>query len=113
MPLQGISPRFPRLPPHEEAKSLLCLTLIPYLRAKLEERVTQWQLDGVSQGWPQAVLRLYSTVHFVWESFVLSNYVYYMSGRAVSHSPLLRFAGVTLQYAVEEEDSKYAPTLLL
>jgi hypothetical protein len=68
----------------------------------------QYQLLGVSQGWVQILLRLHSTLHFVWESSVLGNYLSYMTGHASSHSPLLRLAGVTLQYAAEhEQDSKY------
>jgi hypothetical protein len=101
-------PRFPRLPLKEEAISLLCLCVVPYLRAKLEDRVTQYQLLGVSQGWVQALLRLHSTLHFMWEGSVLSNYMSYMTGHAASHSPLLHLAGVTLQYAAEhEQESKY------
>jgi hypothetical protein len=101
-------PRFPRLPLEEEAISLLCLCVVPYVRAKLEDRVTQYQLLGVSQGWVQVLLRLHSTLHFIWEGSVLSNYVSYMTGHAASHSPLLHLAGVTLQYAAEkEQESKY------
>jgi hypothetical protein len=108
VPLHGILPRFPRLQPHEEAMSLLCLCVVPYLRAKLENKVTQCQLQGTSQGW----VRLYSAVHSVWEGCVLGNYLCYMSGSAPSHSPLLHLAGVTLQYAAEQnQESKYGSSL--
>jgi hypothetical protein len=108
IPLRGITPRFPQLPLEEEALSLLCLCVLPYVRAKLEDRVTEYQVLGLSQGWVKVLLRLHSTLHFVWESSVLSNYLSYMTGHAASHSPLLRLAGVTLQYAAEhEQDSRY------
>ncbi|PSN38097.1 Peroxisome assembly protein 12 [Blattella germanica] len=110
-PLKGISPRFPRLPPIEEARSLICLTLIPYLKAKLEERATKFRLEGVTQGWIQFLLRLHSCMHFAWETYVLANYITYMSGRAESHSPLLRLTGVTLQYAADEEQDSKLPLL--
>ncbi|KAJ9594576.1 hypothetical protein L9F63_027444 [Diploptera punctata] len=47
----------------------------------------------------------------MWEGYVLINYINYMSGRAVSHSPLLRLAGVTLQYTAEEEQEHKFPLL--
>jgi len=103
IPLHSVVPKLPRLPPRQEAVSLLCLCVVPYLRAKLEERVTQCQLLGPSQGWVQVLLRLHSASHFLWEAIVLGNYLYYMSGRAASHSPLLRLAGVTLKYAVNRD----------
>jgi hypothetical protein len=103
IPLHRIVSKLPRLPPRQEAASLLCLCVVPYLRAKLEDRVTQCQLMGPSRGWTRVLLRLHSACHFLWESVVLGNYLYYMSGRAASHSPLLRLAGVTLKYAVEQE----------
>lgn len=103
IPLHSVVSKLPRLPPRQEAVSLLCLCVVPYLRAKLEERVTQRQLLGPSQGWVQVLLQLHSAFHFLWEAIVLGNYLYYMSGRAASHSPLLRLAGVTLKYAVDQE----------
>jgi hypothetical protein len=82
--------------------------MMPYLRAKLEDRVTQCKLLGPSQGWMQVILWLHSALHLVWESSVLGNYLYYMNGHADSHSPLLHLAGVTLQYAAgEAQDSRY------
>ncbi|XP_069700986.1 peroxisome assembly protein 12-A [Periplaneta americana] len=108
IPLRGISSTFPRLPPREEAMSLVCLCLVPYLRAKLEDRITQYQLEGIPRGWGQVLLRLHSALHLVWESSILGNYLYYMSGNTSTHSPLLRLAGVTLQYAADmEEETKY------
>ncbi|KAJ4429353.1 hypothetical protein ANN_28115 [Periplaneta americana] len=94
---------------HEkEAMSLVCLCLVPYLRAKLEDRITQYQLEGIPRGWGQVLLRLHSALHLVWESSILGNYLYYMSGNTPTHSPLLRLAGVTLQYAADmEEETKY------
>lgn len=111
VPLHGIMPRFPQLPLQQEAMSLLCLCVVPYVRAKLEDRVTEYQLLGVSQGWVQVLLRLHSTLHFVWESSVLGNYLSYMTGHAASHSPLLHLAGVTLQYAAEHEQESKFPLL--
>ena len=74
--------------------------------------MTRCQLLGPSRGWVQVLLRLHSAFHFLWEAVVLGNYVYYMSGRAASHSPLLRLAGVTLKYAVEwERDLRFVPRL--
>jgi Pex2 / Pex12 amino terminal region. len=103
IPLHSVVSKLPRLSPRQEAVSLLCLCVVPYLRAKLEDRVTQCQLLGPSRGWVQVLLRLHSAFHFLWEAVVLGNYLSYMSGRAASHSPLLRLAGVTLEYAVDRE----------
>jgi hypothetical protein len=70
--------------------------------------VTQYQLQGTSQGWVQ----LYSALHSVWEGSVLGNYLCYMSGNAASHSPLLYLAGIMLQYAPEQKHaSKYGSFL--
>ncbi|GFG32345.1 hypothetical protein Cfor_10187, partial [Coptotermes formosanus] len=91
--------------------SLLCLCVVPYLRAKLEDRVTKCQLLGPPRGWVQVLLRLHSAIHFLWETSVLGNCLYYMSGRAASHSPLLHLAGVTLKYAVEQEQDVRFPLL--
>ncbi|XP_021921814.1 peroxisome assembly protein 12 isoform X2 [Zootermopsis nevadensis] len=107
VPLRGISLHCPRLPPHEEAVSLLCLCVVPYLRTKLEDKVTQYQLQGTSEGW----VRLHSVLHSVWEGCVLGNYLCYMNGSTASHSPLLHLAGVTLQYTPEQTHESKFPLL--
>lgn len=103
VPLHSVMSKLPRLPPRQEAASLLCLCVVPYLRAKLEERVTRCQLLGPSRGWVRVLLQLHSSSRLLWEAIVFGNYLYYMSGRTAGHSPLLRLAGVTLRYAVDQE----------
>lgn len=111
VPLHSVMSKLPRLPPRQEAASLLCLCVVPYLRAKLEERVTQCQLLGPSRGWVRVLLRLHSSSRLLWEAIVFGNYLYYMSGRTAGHSPLLRLAGVTLRYAVDQEQDLRFPLL--
>ncbi|XP_067014774.2 peroxisome assembly protein 12 [Anabrus simplex] len=90
--------------------SLLCLVVFPYARSKLEVLATRLKFeeaDGVppSSGWTwgtrRAVIVFHKWFHTVWETAVLLQYLTYLTGKTANHSPLLRIARLTLQYAPE------------
>lgn len=106
------NPTSSQLPLHEARISLMCLTVLPYLRSKLEQLATQFRLeeaDGMcnplwSESSRQLIMKMHAMLHMTWEGAILAQYLSYLSGNSESHSPLLRLAGVTLQYNTEPED---------
>lgn len=101
------------LPKRKLQLSLICLTVLPYLRRKLENIAVKYKLeeaDGVPEnnnypkGTRSFVIRLHSVFHIVWESLVLVQYFMYMSGKSLHHSPLLRMIGISLIYTSQEPE---------
>lgn len=95
------------LPRKSHWRSLLMLTLMPYLRAKLEQILAkQRDEDEFSIRLPQsrmqklyrAFLAAYPYVSVVWDSSVFCQQLLYVFGRAKSHSPFLWLSGVQLSH---------------
>ncbi|XP_030648636.1 peroxisome assembly protein 12 [Chanos chanos] len=88
-------------------RSLILLSLLPYLRTKLEKVLArQRDEDDFSIRLPQSVaqkmyrafLAAYPFVCMAWDGWVFCQQLLYVFGKARTHSPLLWFAGVKLDY---------------
>ncbi|KAJ8266536.1 hypothetical protein GJAV_G00131560 [Gymnothorax javanicus] len=100
------------LPRKQRWRSLLLLTLVPYLRAKLEKILArQRDEDDFSIQLPQSTFRrmyraflaAYPFVSTAWEGWVFCQQLLYIFGRTSRHSPLLWLAGVRLMHLTAQD----------
>lgn len=94
-------------------RSLLLLTLLPYVRTKLERVLaSQRDEDEFSIQLPRslgrrrmfrAFLAAYPYVCMAWDGWSLCHQLLYVFGKARTHSPLLWLAGVELVYLTAQD----------
>ncbi|KAI5695762.1 hypothetical protein M8J76_009143 [Diaphorina citri] len=96
VPLQGNSSlQSARLPLKQEMLSLVCLTLIPHVRNKLDDYLqTQSETSQLS--------KLFRSALFLSSLSRLVHHLLYLTNRIESHSPLLTLCGVRLTYVQDE-----------
>uniref|UniRef100_A0A8D8PTI0 Peroxisome assembly protein 12 n=1 Tax=Cacopsylla melanoneura TaxID=428564 RepID=A0A8D8PTI0_9HEMI len=87
-----------RLPWRQEMLSLLCLTLVPHVRNKMEAHV-ETQRNTESETKIAKVLKLFL---FLSSLSKLVHHIFYLTNRLETHSPLLKLCGVRLTYATDE-----------
>ncbi len=73
-------------------KSLLSLTVIPYLLSKLED-----SLSASRQPVQRSPVN-YSYIRFLYDIIVLLNWVLYTWGKSLTHSPILHLLGLKLKH---------------
>ncbi|KAI1292116.1 Peroxisome assembly protein 12 [Halotydeus destructor] len=89
---------------HQHLKSLLLLTLLPYMKKKLDLKHNNMRRKLAEQnghiGNNQRlvhIVKAYSALDFVYETIILVHQVRYAVGQSRHHTPLLKLAGVELR----------------
>lgn len=100
-----------KLSSRQEKLCLILTVLFPYLKSKLQQLSERYQLEKIDGSAPRSkwqrlyrdcVVKGYTTTFMIYEFMVLYNYILYVAGKSVYHSPLLRILSVSLTYAVPE-----------
>ncbi|KAK2176464.1 hypothetical protein NP493_662g00015 [Ridgeia piscesae] len=99
------------LPTPNHLRSLACLVLFPYIKAKCDLFYEELR-DKADAGLPpmarwkvrcfRVFLALYPIMHLTWEGTLLCFHVAYLFGWTRVHNPLLKLAGVILQISSED-----------
>ncbi|XP_076232182.1 peroxisomal biogenesis factor 12 [Calliopsis andreniformis] len=94
----------------QEKLSLILIVLFPYLKNKFYQLSLKYKLQEVCQEdghiprmkWQQlyrkCIIKGYTFSFVVYEFMVLYNYILYVSGKSVYHSPLSRLLSISLTY---------------
>lgn len=100
------------LPTPNHLRSLACLVLFPYIKAKCDLFYEELR-DKADAGLPpmaiwkarcfRVFLAVYPIMHLTWEGAMLCFHVAYLFGWTRVHNPLLKLAGVILQISSEDD----------
>lgn len=95
--------------------SLIFLVLIPYIREKLTKLSYRYKVEEIDgyiarSKWEKllrtCVVKGHSTYCTLYESIMLFNYIFYLSGKSMHATPLLKLLGIILTYS---EDRTITP----
>lgn len=95
--------------------SWIFLVILPYIKRKLEDKVMQYRLEEAEVGlWnrdfnskmKKIFLTIHSTFEITWGSWILANYLRYMSGEANSQLPSLQLINLKLVYSMEQDNAQ-------
>lgn len=96
------------------------LVIVPYFYKKFKGKVADYQileadqllLDDPYRNIKKALVYLHNGIEITWGSWILVNYIRYMSNKADSQLPSLQLLNLKLIYATNEDDQHFWASLI-
>ena len=89
--------------------SLLTLTVLPYVLAKFDNFISERQ----QQTSERQLFLSFSTLRFLYDLIVLSNWILYTWGKTLTHSPILHLLGLKLKHGSSASDQGISLTKII